>query len=239
MDKLPYEPSLRKMLPNFSGKKSDVICISLGQQTWRDFDFLSPASNIFQKCQPACNPNVLSISQTTVFLGLNCTTSHVNALRRTQGGCKDLHSAIQSISYKFFLFCSVSVRIHNVSKTVQLYIVYIWYKISGDNIKVPSTKQAFNKYNKFSLLRLQILEFALFHLFQCFVEGKEQTHQWFKNVDQMRQVFEHTNLFVVFQWLLATDSLFWALQAELLTHRKVRIFHWQWPQVVLKSEFFF
>ena len=49
LDKLLYVPNLKMMFLNVITKKSDAISISLGQQTWRDFDFLSPALNIFLK----------------------------------------------------------------------------------------------------------------------------------------------------------------------------------------------
>ena len=60
------------MFPNLTRKKSDAICISLGQQTWSDFGFLSPALNSFLECYPAGSPNVLLISQKTVSIGMNC-----------------------------------------------------------------------------------------------------------------------------------------------------------------------
>ena len=47
--KLQYVPDLKTTFPNFTRKKSDAISISLEQQTLRDFDFLSPALNIFLK----------------------------------------------------------------------------------------------------------------------------------------------------------------------------------------------
>ena len=37
------------MFPNFAEKKSDAIYILLGQKTGGNFDFLSPALNIFLK----------------------------------------------------------------------------------------------------------------------------------------------------------------------------------------------
>ena len=87
------------MFLNVIRKKSDANSISLGQQTRRNFDFLSPALNIFLKGWPARRPNVLPISQDTKSLRLNCTASHVNVLRRTPGGCKE--ASRQKIKYPF------------------------------------------------------------------------------------------------------------------------------------------
>ena len=110
-------------------------------------------------------------------------------------------------------------------------IVFLQKKKQKRNFIQKTKKKRIKK--RISLLRLQILKFAPYHLFHCFVGGREQTHQGRQNVDQLGQVFEDISLFVVFERLLATGCLFSALQAELHNHPKSRIFHWQLPQLVL------
>ena len=80
------------MFRNVIRKKSNAISISLGQQNRKDFEH-------FSKGLASRSPNVIPISQETMSLGLNCTASRVNVLRRTPGGCKE--ASRQKIKHPF------------------------------------------------------------------------------------------------------------------------------------------
>ena len=85
-----------------------------------------------------------------------------------------------------------------------------------------------NKYSiisiSFSMLRLRKLKFGDCHFSHCLVQEREQSRQGHQNFHQLEQVFEDTTFIVVFEKLIATGCLCWALPTELHTHQNFRIF---------------
>ena len=138
-------------------------------------EFLSPVLNIFLKPKPALSRNILPISQMAMALGLNCTTSHFNLLRRSPG---DLKASRQNINYSWTFLQKKANKTEIYSEDKHLkkyrswkqqiiqkicilkYFILIGYSIAFPTILKFHKPTNYSKMIIYLLLRLQVLESA-------------------------------------------------------------------------------